>query len=92
MAKERQVSKNKHEADTKEQSREIIELKFRLRAKKIERAKLREENQSVWNTIRAMEQCLREHKDYIVELQEDSVRETIEYDRALAEAWRDRED
>ena len=39
-----------------------------------------------------MEQSLREHKDYIVELQEDSVRQSIEYDRALAEAWRDRED
>ena len=39
-----------------------------------------------------MEQSLREHKDYIVELQEDSVRQTVEYDRALAEAWRNRED
>ena len=39
-----------------------------------------------------MEQSLREHKDYIVELQEDSVRQTVEYDKALAEAWRDRED
>ena len=34
-----------------------------------------------------MEQSLREHKDYIVELRKDSVRQTIEYDRALVEAW-----
>ena len=39
-----------------------------------------------------MEQSLREHKDYIVELQEDNARKTIEYERALAEAWKDRED
>ena len=39
-----------------------------------------------------MEQSLREHKDYIVELQEDSVRQTIEYDIDLAKTWRDRED
>ena len=69
MAKERQVSKNKHEADTKEQSREITKLQFKLRAEKIERVKLQAENQSVWNAIRAMEQSLRENKDYIVELQ-----------------------
>ena len=92
MAKEKQVWENKHKADTKEQSQEIIELKFKLRAEKIKWAKLRVENQSVWNAIWAMKQSLREHKDYIVELQEDSVRQIVEYDRALAEAWRDKED
>ena len=35
---------------------------------------------------------MREHKDYIVKLQENSVRQIVEYDRAFAEAWRDRED
>ena len=30
--------------------------------------------------------------DYIIELQEDSVRQTVEFDKALVEAWRDRED
>ena len=50
------------------------------------------ENQSVRNAIRALEQSLEEHKDYIVELQEDSVKQAMEYDRALTEAWRDRED
>ena len=39
-----------------------------------------------------MEQSLREHKDYIVKLQENSVRQIVNYDRAFAEAWRDRED
>ena len=44
------------------------------------------------DAIQAMEQSLREHKDYIVELQEDSDWETIEYDRVFAEAWRDMEE
>ena len=92
MDEERQVWENKHKANTKEQSREIIKLKFKLRAEKIELAELRVENQSIWNAIWVMEQSLREHKNYIVELQEDSVRQIIEYDRALAKAWRDRED
>ena len=39
-----------------------------------------------------MEWSLRELKDYIVELQEDNVKKTVEYDRAPAEAWRDWED
>ena len=92
MTEERQVWENKHKADTKEQSREITELKFKLRPKKIEQVELQVENQSVWNAIRAMKQSLREHKYYIVELQEDSVRQTIKYDRAFAEAWKDMED
>ena len=50
------------------------------------------ENQSVRNAIRALDQSLEEYKDYIVELREDSVIQTVEYDRALAEAWKDRED
>ena len=83
---------DKYDTDTKEQSQEITELKFKLRAKKIEQAGLRAENQSIQNTIRAMEQSFEEHKDYIVELRKDSVWQTVEYDRALAKAWRDRED
>ena len=92
MVEERQVWENKHKTDTKEQSWEITELKFKLRAEKIKRAELGAENQSVQNAIRAIKQSLREHKYYIIELQEDSVRQTIEYDRALAEAWKDMED
>ena len=63
-----------------------------MRAERIERAKLRAENQAVQNAIRALEQSLEEQKDYIIELQEDSVRRTVEFDRALAEALRDRDD
>ena len=59
MAEERQVWENKYKADTKEQSREIKKLKFKLRAEKIERVELRAENQSIRNAIRAMEQSLR---------------------------------
>ena len=92
MAEERQVWEDKYETDTREQSLEITKLKFNLRAIKIKRAKLWAKNRSVQNAIRAMEQSLKKHKDYIIELQENSVRQTAEYDRALAEAWRDKED
>ena len=68
MTKERQAWENKYEANTKERSLEITELKFKLRAERIERAELRAENQAVWNAIRALEQSLEEHKDYIIEL------------------------
>ena len=47
MAEERHVWENKHKADTKEQSREITKLKFKMRAEEIERAELRAETQSV---------------------------------------------
>ena len=53
---------------------------------------MRAENQAVRNAIRALEQSLKEHKDYIFELQEDSVRRTVEFDRILVEAWRGRDD
>ena len=86
MAEEKQEWENKYEVDTKKCSQEITELKFKLRAERIERAELRAENQAVRNAIRALEQSLEEHKDYIIELQEDSVRQIVEFDRALAEA------
>ena len=92
MAEERQAWENKYEAETKKHSQEIEELKFKLRAERIERAELRAKNQAVRNSIRVLEQFLEENKDYIIELQEDSVRQTIEFDRALVEAWRDGED
>ena len=75
MVEERKAWENKYEADAKERSQEITELKFKLRAERIERAELRAENQAVQNAIRALEQSLEEHKDYIFELQEDSVRD-----------------
>ena len=78
MADERQAWENKYEADAKEQSQEVAELKFKLRAERIERIELQVENQSFRNAIRALEQSLEEHKDYIVELQEESVRQIVE--------------
>ena len=68
MVEERQAWENKYEADAKEHSQEITELKFKLRAERIERAELRAKNQAVRNAIRALEQSLEEHKNYIVEL------------------------
>ena len=47
MAEERQVWEDKYETNTREQSQEIIELKFNLRAEKIGQAGLRVENQLV---------------------------------------------
>ena len=55
MTEERQAWENKYEANTKERSLEITELKFKLRAERIERAELRAENQAVQNAIRALE-------------------------------------
>ena len=92
MAEERQAWENKYEADAKERSQKVVELKFKLKVERIEWAELQAENQSVRNAIRALEQSLEKNKDYIIELREDSVRKTVDYDRALAEAWRDRED
>ena len=51
-----------------------MELKFKLRAEKIRWANIRAENQSIQNAQQAMEQSLVEHKGYIIELQEDSIR------------------
>ena len=70
MAEERQVWENKYKAE----SREITELKFKLGAEKIGQAELREENHSIQNALRVMEQSLVEHKCYIIELQEDNIR------------------
>ena len=74
MAEERQAWENKYKVDAKERSQEVAKLKFKLKAERIEQAELQVENQSVQNTIRALEQSLEEHKDYIMELWEDSVR------------------
>ena len=50
-----------------------MELKLKLRAEKIGRAKLQAENQAIRNTFREMEQCLVEHKNYISELREEKI-------------------
>ena len=61
-------------------------VKIQLRAKKIGRA----ENQSIQNALWVMEQSLVEHKGYIVELQEDHIRQTMQYERTLADLWEDK--
>ena len=38
-----------------------------------------------------MEQSLVEHKGYIIELQEDSIRQTMQYKMTLADLWEDKE-
>ena len=58
-----------------------------MRAKKIGRAELRAENQSIRNALRAMEQSLVEHENDIVELQEENAYQNVMYERALVE-WR----
>ena len=90
MAEERQIWESKYKMDTRKQSQEITELKFKLRAEKIGRAELWAENHSTQNAFRAMEQSLIKHKDYIVELQEDNIRQTVPYERTFADLWEDK--
>ena len=73
MAEEKQTWENKYKMDTWKQSQEITELKFELKTEKIGRAELRVENQSIRNALHVMEQSLVEHKNYIVELQEENI-------------------
>ena len=44
--------------DTRKKSQKITELKLKLRAEKIGRAKLQTENQAIRNALREMEQSL----------------------------------
>ena len=89
MVKERQMWEHKYEMAIGKQSQEIAGLKFKMRAKKIEQAELK---QSFQNTIQSMEQSLKEHQDYIILLQEEDVSKTVEYERLLGELGRDNED
>ena len=91
MVGERQIWESKYEMDTGKQSQEITKLKFKLIAEMIRRAELRAENRSIRNVFLAMEQSLIEHKGYIVELQKDSIRHTMQYKRTLADLWEDKE-
>ena len=77
--------------DMWKQSQEITELKLKLRAEKIGRAELQTENQSIRNALHAMEQSLVEHKNYITELREENIYQSVQYERALSEVERDKE-
>ena len=63
MVEERKMWEHKYETIMGKQSQEITGLKFKLRAKKIEQAELK---QSFQNTIQSIEQSLKEHEDYII--------------------------
>ena len=49
------------------------------------------ENQSTRNALHAMEQCLVEHKNYITELREENIYQSVQYERALGEVEKDKE-
>ena len=72
-------------------SQEIAELKIKLRTERIGWAELQAENQSILDALRAMEQSLVEHKNYIVELQSENAYQNVMYERALVEVKGDRE-
>ena len=62
-----------------------------MRAEKIGRVELRAENQSIRDALRAIEQSLVEHENYIVELREENAYQNVMYERALVEVEGDRE-
>ena len=77
MTEERQTWESKYKIDIGRQSQEIIELKHKLRVEKIGRAELQAENQSIRNTLYAMEQSLEEHKNFIIELREEHAYQNV---------------
>ena len=68
-----------------------MKLKIKLRAKKIGRAELRAENQSIRDALHAMKQSLVEHENFIVELQRGNAYQNVIHERAFAEVEGDRE-
>ena len=91
MAEERQTWESKYKMDIGKQSQEITELKFKLRVEKIGRAELQAENQLVRNALHTMEQSLVKHKNYIIELWEENIYQSMQYKRAFGEVERDNE-
>ena len=75
--------------DIGKQSQEITERKLKLKAEKIGRAELQVENQSIRNALFAMEQSLVEHKNYITELREENIYQSMQYERVLGKVKRD---
>ena len=91
IAGERQAWEDKYKTDMGKQSQEITKLKIQLRAEKIGCAELRAENQSIRDALRAMEQSLLEHENYIVEHQRENAYQNVMYERALVKVEQDRE-
>ena len=65
-------------------------MKIKLRAKKIGRAELQAENQSIRNALHTMEQSLVEHKNYIIEIREENAYQSVQYEMALSEVEKDK--
>ena len=82
MAGERQAWEDKYKTDTGKHSQEITELKIKLRAERISRAELQAENQSILDALRAMEQSLVEHKNFIVKLQKENAYQNVMHEKA----------
>ena len=66
-------------------------MKIKLRTERIGRAELQAENQSILDALRAMEQSLVEHENFIVELQRENAYQNVMHERALVEVEGDRE-
>ena len=82
---------DKYKTDMGKHSQEIAKLKIKLRTEKIGRVELQAENQSILDALRAMEQSLVEHKNFIVELQRENAYQNVMHERALVEVEGDRE-
>ena len=91
MVGERRAWEDKYKTDMGKHSHEIAELKIKLRAEGISRAELQAKNQSILDALRAMEQSLVEHKNFIIELQRENAYQNVMHERALSEIEGDRE-
>ena len=83
--------RDEHGRTSTKQTWEIAELKIKLRAEGISRAELQAENRSILDALRAMEQSLVEHENFIIELQGENAYQNVMHERAFAEAEGDRE-
>ena len=77
MAGERQAWEDKYKTDMGKHSQENAELKIKLRAERISRAKLQTENQSILDALHTMEQSLVEHENFIIELQGENTYQNV---------------
>ena len=82
--------KDKYKTDMGKHSQEIAKLKIKLRAERIGLAELQAKNQSILDALRAMEQSLVEHENFIVELQKENAYQNVMHERAFAEVEGDR--
>ena len=91
IVEERQAWEDKYKTDIGKHFQENAELKIKLRAERIGRAKLPAKNQSILDALRTMKQSLVEHENFIVELQRENAYQNVMHEKALVEAEGDRE-